>query len=83
MLNKCIPWYSCGTQVPYWTDIVPSDKVGVIVTGTTYGVVVSHCKYHKRPLQVMRCSDRPDDLIYRYIGVSSYPTCTQGFCGMN
>lgn len=94
MLNSCPKKYSCGTVFPYWTDEKMPSTVGVETTVKAYIVdeettrgwlfgrstTTTICKSSTRELRVMRCSDKPNDLIYKASMFAN--DCSEGFCGM-
>ena len=85
MLDSCPKYYSCGTIGPIWTDDRIPTAVGVVQRVTAYQVNgrARNCRWFRRRIAVMRCSDSTEyDYIYKYVG--DYPdTCAVGFCGMN
>ena len=84
MLDHCPKQFSCGTATPYWTDEKMPDQVGVVKTVKAYGVsgiFIDDCKYFHRDIQVMKCSDKPNDFIYKQ-STNYLSTCNQAFCGM-
>ena len=91
MLDTCPAAKSCGTEYAYWTDAVADPTVGVAVKSRMYVKNLSKsggCKSLTFGLSIMRCSDRPDDLIYYSHFVDEWSAaisdpCSGGFCGMN
>jgi len=52
---------------------------------TTYGVLDSaRCKWYTKDVQVMKCSTRAYDYIYKVVdpNTSADFVCGEGFCGM-
>ena len=81
MLDRCVAWGSCGTAVPIYTSSVMPSDVGMITTINLLGNFNGFdCKSYNDTASVMRCSNRPNDLIYRYEGNTTYYYV--GFCGM-
>ena len=97
MLDRCPEKYSCGTEIPIWTDEKMPQVVGVETIVNAYGVeevkesgflglfgsrITRYCKQYPMKLKVMRCSlDTPHDFIYKP-GVYVKNPCAEGFCGM-
>mgnify|MGYP001795281781 FL=1 len=85
MLNTCPAHKSCGTYAPYWTDDKMPDKVGERLDVKVYYTSQDKCRGGYKALSVIRCSEKPNDLIYKYnlrAGLKVYP-CAAAFCGMN
>ena len=81
MLDRCVAWGSCGTAVPIYTSSVMPSDIGVITRIELYGNLNSvDCDSYNDTASVMRCSNQPNDLIYRYEGNTTYYYA--GFCGM-
>jgi len=80
LLDHCIPDYRCGTHVTLWSNATMPTDIGVATTIPLYASHVSKCDYSSYTCSVMRCSDKPHDLIYRWAGHS---ICYYGFCGMS
>mgnify|MGYP001799792884 FL=1 len=80
MLDKCVAWGSCGTAVPIYTSSVMPSDVGMITRiDLNANFNGFDCKSYNDTASVMRCSNRPNDLIYRYEGnTTNYDA---GFCG--
>ena len=90
MLNACPARVSCGTRWAYWTDALPPSTVGVAVRQSMYVVHPGdgRCKSGIYGLSIMRCSDKPDDLIYYSHFADEWASpvsqqCSGGFCGMD
>lgn len=85
MLNKCPLSNSCGTQIPIWSDAeLPSQVLSpkaIDAYGSTRskGSPESFCKAMKVKFQVMRCSQEPGDIVYRFDG---RVFCNMAFCSM-
>ena len=85
MLNTCPAHKSCGTYAPYWTDDKMPDKVGERLDVKVHYTSQDKCRGGYKALSVIRCSEKPNDLIYKYnlrAGSNVYP-CAAAFCGMN
>ena len=72
---------SCGTGAAIWSDAPMPTEVGVITAFDAFDSYNGNCKYYTNKCSVMRCSDQPHDLIYRYDDSDSI--CYRGFCGMD
>ena len=82
MLDFCPERYSCGTQIPFWTDEPMPTAVGVETEIKAYGVYLFKCKMWSENIKVMRCSwDVTDDFIYKQTANVEH-NCQQAFCGM-
>jgi len=86
LLDHCVPSRasgSCGTQVALWSDDTMPDQIGVVTSIQAYASWWGHCKIslYTTQCQVIRCSDKPHDFVYRLDDDSSI--CTMGFCGMD
>ncbi|KAF6029059.1 hypothetical protein EB796_012639 [Bugula neritina] len=86
LLDTCPPVYSCGTYGGIWTDQPMPTRVGVVTTVFVYASRDGRgkgytCKQSIWNISVMRCSDSPHDLIYRYD--NDYKGCNFGFCSMD
>ena len=84
--GQCVPSVSnnagsCGTHIAMWSNDSMPEQVGVISSIQFYASWTGNCKYLTKPGQVMKCSDKPYDYVYRYC--SSYTGCYVGFCGMD
>ena len=79
LLESCLPDYSCGSQIGFWSDEAkPKLETGNFTKVKVYGSWTGGCKEYKIDLTVGRCSERPDDYIYQYNGGS---ICGGSFCG--
>ena len=85
ILNKCAPRYSCGTNYPMWTNGAIPDTVGERVESRFYWSCSTSVPT-SAGLSVVRCSDHPNDLVYKqhYHKDRAFSgTCSGAFCGMN
>ena len=87
MLSKCPRQYSCGANIPYWTDEPMPTAIGIPTRVTAYASLSwdynDACKYFNIQIEVMRCSLTDHDFIYRHPDVNDYNgTCWATFCGM-
>lgn len=80
LLTKCVPAYSCGTVGGMWSDDADPTTVGVSQSINLFVSAADICKYDTYKGSVLRCSDSPDDLIYKYEGRG---LCVSGFCGQS
>ena len=62
ILNKCAPELSCGTRAPMWTNGSIPNKVGERVETEFYWTCSAS---ESAQLSVVRCSDHPNDLVYK------------------
>ena len=87
LLDHCVSstaeGWSCGTGGAIWSDATMPTEVGVVTNFTAFRSdnASPYCKYRTLQCSVMRCSDQPHDLIYRYDDAST--DCYVGFCGMD
>ena len=82
LLDKCIPYNSCGTQQPMWTDAAMPKSVGVITPVEVYTTLGRYCKWWTRKVSVIRCSTNANDFVYRYDDDSVDCRLPLGFCGI-
>ena len=83
ILNKCAPNLSCGTRAPMWTNGSMPDTVGERVETEFYWICSTS---ESAQLSVVRCSDHPNDLVYKQHYFKDHDfseTCSGAFCGMN
>ena len=80
LLNRCVPAYSCGTHVAIWSDAAMPSKIGEVTKLPAYGSQGSNCRKELHPISVLRCSNDPNDFVYRYDGCTEVFYC--GFCSM-
>lgn len=80
MLNECVPWQSCGTALPIYTPSAMPSEVGVIKSIRLYAAHTSCGNLYADQGSVMRCSNEPNDFVYRYEGKQMGMSI--GFCGM-
>ena len=66
MLNTCPAHKSCGTYAPYWTDEKMPVKVGESLDVKVYYTSQDKCRAGYKALSVIRCSEKPNDLIHKY-----------------
>ena len=79
LMDTCPPRFSCGSIVALWSDDAMPTVIGVNKTITVNGLFNGNCKhYDPQPVRVMKCSDKPYDLVYKYAGNW---WCNVGFCG--
>ena len=79
LTDTCPPRFSCGSIVALWSDDAMPTVIGVNKTITVNGLFNGNCKhYDPQPVRVMKCSDKPYDLVYKYAGNW---WCNVGFCG--
>ena len=86
MLDYCGPSTagkgSCGANYVIWSNTLMPTEIGVVQKLTTYCNVGHVCgQAEVRQRMVMRCSDRPHDFIYKYVGVQQGCGCS--FCSMD
>ena len=82
MLNTCPEPYSCGTRIPMWSDAPMPTKVGQPELVKCFERRPAEgCRSSSNRMLVMRCSERPDDFIYKSDFLLSDP-CNIAFCGM-
>lgn len=79
ILDKCVPKSSCGTYAAMWSNASMPSVIGKVVSILAYGSGSQGCKGRTLKVSVMRCSDDPHDIVYRYDDVSA---SKYGFCGM-
>ena len=80
LLDSCPPWYSCGTEIPFWSNSTMPSAIGVVTRFTAQGSFIK-CNQIDRQFSVMRCSSAPSDFVYRYEDISDH--WNLGFCGMD
>lgn len=88
LLDHCVPVNSCGTTIALWSDDPMPVRAGVVKNIHAYGSQGpclyddrdACCRKSRMPLTVMRCSDQPNDFIYRHVSMGH---CHYGYCGMN
>ena len=80
LLNRCVPAYSCGTHVAIWSDAAMPSKIGEVTKLLAFGSRGSNCRYELHSISVLRCSNDPNDFVYRYDGYTE--VCYRGFCSM-
>lgn len=81
MLNRCPKEKSCGTRYPVWTDATAPTEVSVVTAATAYKVYYGDCKHELYPIEIMRCSEIPNDIVYKQVKYDS-SRCVTAFCGM-
>lgn len=81
LLDKCIPYNSCGTEQPIWTDAVMPTSVGVETPVTVYTAFGRYCKWWTRKISVVRCTNVANDFVYRYDDENVDCRIPLGFCG--
>lgn len=64
---------------PMWTDAVPPTAVGV---ATHSYLNRGNCKLYKYDIEMMRCPDNPNDIIYKQTK-QNFSSCVYAFCGTN
>lgn len=81
-MNKCVPFKSCGTLGALWSDDAMPSQVGLVTQIRVYAKYLSDddCRYYAKKASVMRCSENPNDFVYRY---DAEEFCYVGFCGMS
>jgi len=90
LLDHCVPSVvkigggSCGTSLALWSDDTMPDQIGVVTSILAYPSFMGSCKHssYTAQCQVIRCSDKPHDFVYRLVDDVS-PGCYIGFCGMD
>ena len=86
MLDYCGPSTagkgSCGANYVIWSNTLMPTEIGVAQKLTTFCNIGDVCgQAEVRQRMVMRCSDRPHDFIYKYVGVQQGCGCS--FCSMD
>lgn len=83
LMDKPVPKYSCGTEFPFYSlDPMPT-RVGRAMHMSVY-VAGDRSGHQSRAMNVIKCSTRENDFVYRYIS-NTLPQsirCNYGFCGM-
>ena len=83
LLDHCVPYDSCGTNFPLWSDDRMPTSVGVPMTFKVYSSVADDCRHEAFAASVIRCSNKPADFVYRWeVNTKDKFDCFYGFCGM-
>ena len=82
MLDRCVPKYSCGTAMPYFSNSTMPSALGVPTVIDVYAPVRPNgpCDEYQDKVRVMRCSLGSGDFIFQYVGNETF--FSYGFCGM-
>ena len=81
LLDSCrsLPGHSCGTVLGMWSNDVMPIATGESRVIDAYAAYSATCYAWTQKLNVMKCSERQYDYIYKYLGDDH---CHLGFCGM-
>ena len=81
LLDSCrsMPTRSCGTHLGMWSNAAMPIATAEAREINAYAGYSGSCKYFTYKLEVMKCSERQYDYIYKYLGDDH---CHLGFCGM-
>ena len=82
MLDSCPVERSCGAGAPAWTDDKMHQRVGERLEIKFYWNYNNNCRYSD-DMFVIRCSDQPNDFIYKQNGDTFIGGCWVAYCGMN
>ena len=80
LLNKCVPFGSCGTAAALWSDDRMPSQLAVITPINAYMEFNKNCRHKSLKASVLKCSSVPNDYIYRYDDWME--ACSYAFCGM-
>ena len=82
MLDRCVPKYSCGTAMPYFSNSTMRSALGVPTVIDVYALArpKGPCDENQDKVRVMRCSLGSSDFIYQYVWNETF--YSYGFCGM-
>lgn len=81
LLNKCPRVYECGSHAQFWSSDLVAPQTGVISDYQFLGSLDGNCTAFAQPGRAMRCSEKPNDVIYKYMGEGT--ALLDAFCGMD
>ena len=81
LLDSCrsLPGHSCGAVLGMWSNDAMPIATGESRVIDAYAAYSATCYAWTQKLNVMKCSERQYDYIYKYLGDDH---CHLGFCGM-